>query len=58
MFNGDMDFQRRVKVDVTQRVLTKTAEGMEVQFIYHTAKGISARQYIIRSTTHPQRRKS
>ena len=39
MFNGDMDFQRRVKVDVTQRVLTKTAEGMEVQFIYHTAKG-------------------
>lgn len=39
MFNGDMGFQRSKKVDVTERVLTKTAEGMEVQRIYHTSRG-------------------
>lgn len=39
MFNGDLGIQRRKKVDVTDRVLSRTAEGMEVQRIYHTSKG-------------------
>lgn len=39
MFNGDMGFQRRNKIDVTERILSRTPEGIEVQRIYHTSKG-------------------
>lgn len=39
MFNGEMSFKREKAVDITERVLSKTPEGMEVQRIYHTSKG-------------------
>lgn len=39
LFNGEMEFERSKKIDVTERVLSRNADGLEVQRIFHTSRG-------------------